>query len=51
MTKLKDRAHNGEDVEAGGHFCIDGGTENLYSHYISQYAGSSENWESIYLRI
>ena len=41
--------HVCKNVEIGEHSSIIGGTENLYSHYKSQYGISSEREMAIYL--
>ncbi|KAL6075111.1 hypothetical protein STEG23_022550, partial [Scotinomys teguina] len=43
-------AYVGEDVEQGEHSSAAGGSGNWYSHFGNQYGGSSENWESAYLK-
>ena len=42
--------HSWEYVELGEHSYIAGGSSKLYNHIGNQYGGSSENWESIYLK-
>jgi hypothetical protein len=44
-------ANAGEDVEQGKYSSIAGGRANLYSHYRNHGGGSSERWQSIYLKI
>jgi hypothetical protein len=48
-SKTHVRAHAGKAVEQI-HSSIAGGNANVYSHSGNQYCGSSDNWESIYLK-
>ena len=52
LTRLRSKpqvtAHAIEDVEQGEPSRVT--CANLYSYYGDQYGGSSENWESVYLK-
>jgi len=39
------QTYTAEAVEQEGHSSMAGGSTNLYSHFVNQFGGFSENWE------